>query len=104
MGKRVLVLMLGTVLSGCGADWFPEYVPPVAAVVTTEEPAGAFIGSERNAITGEWFTTTAGGVFRMYTSTAFTPREPLALETTTTGQAITRRKLIGALKWWEVKL
>lgn len=102
---KVLAAVLVVLLAGCGSvEWFPAYVPPEAPAVVAEEPAGAFILSERNAITGEWFTTTAGGVFRMYTSTPFARREPLVLETTTTGERIIRRKLIGAAKWYEVKL
>ena len=102
--KRI-ILAIVILMPGCGSvEWFPEYVPPVPAVVVSEEPAGAFILSERNGVTGEWFTTTAAGVFRMYTSTPFAPREPLILETATAGGKVTRRKLAGAVKWWEVKL
>jgi hypothetical protein len=103
MGKLILILMVAVIISGCGADWFPAQ-PESTAPVVSKEPAGAFLSSERNPVTREWFTTTVGGVFQMYTSTPFASKEPITLETTKTAIKVTGRKLIGAAKSWDVKL
>ena len=105
--KPILAVAL-LLLSGCGnVDWFPPPAPVPASTVssTTTEPVGAFVSSARNATTREWFTTTTSGVFRMYTSTPFIPKETIALETITgSGATIMRRTLIGQRDKFDVKL
>jgi PBP1b-binding outer membrane lipoprotein LpoB len=85
--KRVLAaLALATVLTGCGAKWFPDSSDSQADNVVKQD-VGGFISSLRAPGDSLFTTTTAKGVFSTYTSLKVPAATPVTLECIYDGQS-----------------